>query len=214
MQGKTTYSSGWRKRGDEVSKSRQASKLSNTLKFGLPLLSGFVLALVCAWPVIKDLQTDPSIASMEKLLKTNTKMGNKLINPVLQSLDKKGAPFTIRASSATMVDQKNTSFENPSGKLSLKDGSILSFSAISGVHQKDNNVMDLNGSVRLVTNKGYDLKTNSARFFLSSSQGEGHEHTEGTGPNNETIHAQGFKISDKGDVIHFTGKVKITLPAG
>ncbi len=209
---KSPYSPGWRTRKNEIHRSRQVGKYTNVLKFALPLVSGIILSFIFIWPRIKHLQFESSVSPIEKRLKENPKLANRLINPVFESLDKNGQAFSIKANSALVMDPKCTNFEKPKGRMNLKDGSTLSFWADTGQHYKDSNILDLVGNVHLITDKGYNLLTHSAQFHLASNKGSGHDSIYGTGPNNETIHAQGFEISEKGDVFNFTGKVKITLP--
>lgn len=210
---KRTYKPGWRSKESRQSHGFVKRMMLWNLKVALPIAIACVLALIFLWPkVAKFIEDSGKPQTMERILSTNPQLENKLIGPKLESTDQKGRPFRVQAEYATNVNEENSDFVNPSGQMQLEDGSILSFTSKTGIYHKKEELLELFDDVNVKTDKGYDLKTRYMKIFLNENKGEGHEPVHGTGPTGETIDAEGFRITDKGDIIDFLGKTKITLP--
>src|SRR5258708_5438433 len=68
------------------------------LKLLLPLAILATLSMIFFWPQIENLiQRIEEPKTMERILKTNPMLENKVIHPTFESLDKKGRPFLLEA---------------------------------------------------------------------------------------------------------------------
>lgn len=211
---KKLYQPGWRtpqSRGKNLKRSRF---LVGQLKFFLPLGVLVALTFIFLWPQLTIFYaSEHHLPTMERILKTNPGLENKVIHPKFDSLDKKGRPFLVEAEYALHVTPEKTDLINPSGQIKLQDDSTLSFTAKTGFYYKETEMLELIEDVHFKTDKGYDLTTISMKLFPKENRGEGNEPVHGTGPSGETIIAEGFKITDKGDKIDFLGKTQISLPS-
>ena len=211
MQSKT-YKPGWRDRTQEKHKAHKVTQRANRLKIGLAILAGFTIAIITLWPSLKTIPNNALSQQIEQKMKRNPNIKNTVYSPKLESLDKKGRPFTVIAKYAFRIDPNNTDFDQPEGEMKLDDESTFTFKASRGHYHKGKNTLELKGNVHLTTDKGYDLYTQSAEIDLISNQGEGNAPIKGTGPSGEQIQAEGFQITDKGDNIKFKGKTSMSFP--
>jgi len=210
---KKTYRPGWRTTGSRGDPTRRNTWISSNLKVILPLAVMIILAAIFLWPRIeKMLSNKQQPKTIERILKENPLLENKVIHPKFNSLDKKGRPFLVEAEFATNLNDEKTDFVKPSGNVKLDDGSTMSFSGDTGFYHKKAEMLEVFDHVHIKTDKGYDLKTNYMKLFPKENIGEGHLPIEGHGPSGETIKAEGFKITNKGDIIEFLGKTQISLP--
>ncbi len=208
---KKGYKPGWRSSGSRGSK--ESSRLAARLKILLPLFIVAVLLSIFFWPKLEHfLKSTSQPKAIERILKENPQLENKVIHPKLDSIDKKGRPFLIEAQYATNMNDNKTEFTKPSGHIQLDDGSKMSFVGDRGYYYKQEEMMEIEDNVNVKTDKGYDLKTSYMKLFPKENSGEGDKPIHGTGPSGETIEAEGFKITNKGDIIEFLGKTKISLP--
>lgn len=209
---KKIYRPGWRTTGSRGNAGKR-SRFTGKLKIVLPLAIVIVLSLIFLWPKIVNLITHKNHPkTIERILKVNPQLEDKVINPKLDSLDKKGRPFLIEAEYARGLNDEKSEFIKPSGHIELDDGSTMSFTGERGFLHKATEMLEIFENVNVKTDKGYDLKTEYMKLFPKENIGEGDKPIHGTGPSGETITAEGFKITDKGDIIEFLGKTKISLP--
>lgn len=209
---KKNYTPGWRSQESRGNPTRRLG-VSDKLRVLLPVGIVLVLGGIFLWPKMSSFLAHRSHSKiMGQVLKANPLLEDKVINPKLDSLDKKGRPFLIEAESANNLNDPKTDFVKPSGHIQLEDGSTMTFTGEKGSYRKESDELEVFGNVHIQTDKGYDLKTEYMKLFPKQNTGEGHKPIHGIGPSGETIEAEGFKISDKGDTIEFLGKTKISLP--
>lgn len=207
------YRPGWRAASSRGGSGIKSGWFVSRLKVILPLTIIVILALIFAWPKIVKLFADHNEPkTIERILKENPLLEDKVINPKLSSLDNKGRPFLIEAQYATHLNDPVSQFIQPSGNLKLEDGSTMSFKGGRGTYYKEKEMLEVFENVSVKTDKGYDLKTDYMKLFPKDNIGEGDKPVHGLGPGGETITAEGFKITNKGDIIEFLGKTQITLP--
>lgn len=208
-----SYKPGWRSPSSRGKNQKKKNLLIAKLKISLPVAIFATLALVFIWPkLVNTFKKDQSQPIMERILKVNPQLENKVIGPKFESLDRKGRPFLVEADYALRLTPEKTELIHPKGHMTLEDGSTLSFRSKTGFYYKEEEILDLAEDVNFTTDKGYDMKTRTMRLFPKQNCGEGNEPVHGTGPSGESIHAEAFKIKDKGDKIDFLGKTLISLP--
>lgn len=206
------YKPGWRSQNSR-SNSHLSTAWAKKAKTILPIAILFSLATIFIWPKLTHLFAKKSQSQViGKVLKDNPLLEDMIINPQLDSLDKKGRPFLIQAESASNLNNKKIDFIKPSGHMQLEDGSVMNFAGDKGNYTKEEDVLEVFDNIQIQTDKGYNLKTEYMRLHPKENIGQGDKPIFGTGPSGETIEADGFKITDKGDIIEFLGKTKISLP--
>lgn len=202
-------------RSRERLRSKRMRRWVAPMKFGFPVLAVLIFALVLFWPQIKELGDEKPKSDIERIIHSKMMLENKLQQPRMKSLNKKGRAYMLQAVTATQASAEKADMSGdlstPHGEMELDDGSLLEFWAEKGHFSQQDNLLHLSGNVHIITSKGYDFRTQSAAFDFANNQGEGHEPVTGIGPTKETIEAQGFKIIGKGDEIQFTGQTRLTL---
>ncbi len=202
-------------RSHERHRSRRLRYWVAPMKYGFPLVAIAILVLVVLWPKLHFLTTEQPKDEIQKIVRSKRMLENKLQHPRMKSLNEKGRAYVLEAITATQSDHGTTELSGkltrPSGEMELDDGSLLNFTADNGYFSQQGKQLNLSGNVHVTTSKGYDFRTQSASFDFASNIGEGFEPVTGTGPTQERIEAQGFKITGKGDDIQFTGQTRLTL---
>lgn len=206
------YTPGWRDRKDEMKNFESSQRRVQFLKFAIPTVIIVLLIFTFMWPRINSWKNNSSSNNFEQKIKQNPEMKNKILNPIFESLDKSGKPVLIKSEIANQVSKNITDFENPSGKIFLDNGKWVKFWSETGKHKKDEEILDLKGNVKIVTEDGYDILTDTASILIKEKRGFGNDEVNGTGPVGETIKSEGFKLNHFNQTINFTGKTKISYP--
>lgn len=208
---KKTYRPGWR--SSESRGNKKMSSVTAKLRLLLPIAIVVVLLSIFLWPKFENMFNKiNNPKNMSKVLKENPHLENRVIHPKLDSIDKKGRPFLIEAEYATNLNENKSEFHKPTGYIKLDDGSTMSFNGDRGFYSKQEEMIELIDNVNIKTDKGYDLKTSYMKLYPKENIAEGDKTIHGVGPSGEIIEAEGFKITNKGDIIEFLGQTKITLP--
>lgn len=101
----------------------------------------------------------------------------------------------------------------PKADIALNDGTWLVMTANNGVFKEAKNTLNLNGSVNLFHDSGYELQTKKVEINLKKGLAWGNEAVQGQGPFGE-LQGQGFSLRDKGKTILFTGRSKLLIYPG
>lgn len=182
-------------------------------KLVLPLVAVALLALVWAWPNLRggDLRFRLGFSDFV----TRETAGPSMINPRYVGTDKSQQPYSITSNVArnSPADRMKIDLEVPKGDIVLNDGTWLMLSADTGVYARTAKTLDLTGGVTLFHDSGYEIRTDSAYVDLDQGTAAGDQPVHGQGPFGD-LRAEGFILLDKGKVIHFTGKSKLTIWPG
>ena len=81
---------------------------------------------------------------------------------------------------------------------------------MTGIYQPGAQQLDLFGNVELFQDKGNSFRTDTAHVDMSKGTAESNDAVEGNGPFGN-VHAEGFRIDERGDVIQFLGKSSVLL---
>ena len=98
----------------------------------------------------------------------------------------------------------------PKADVTLSDGSWLVLTANSGVYNQKRKFLNLEGAVNLFHDSGYEFNTKKADLDLKRGIAKSNQPVKGQGPFGQ-LQAEGFRIEDKGNIILFSGKSKLTL---
>ena len=186
------------------------SRFVQMMKVLLPTLAVVILVLIMAWPhfQIKDSRFRIGFAT----LKLTGNQDKSMINPRYLGTDKKTKPFSVTADIAKniMVDASVVELEMPKADMTLPDGSWLVITANTGVFDKNNKKLELRKKVNMFHDSGYEFRTSAADIDLATGIAEGNKPVSGQGPFG-SLKSEGFKLIDKGRIIHFTGKSKLIM---
>ena len=193
--------------------SRTYSKFVSLMKFLLPLAALVVIVLVIAWPHIntRDLRFRLGVT----VLTLTGSDDPSMINPRYVGTDADNQPFSITADLARNIADKSmkVTLVMPKADIMLEDGTWLVLTANDGVYSRDEKMLDLAGAVNLYHDSGYEFRTDHAAIDLTTGTAESHVPVSGQGLFGQ-LQASGFRMTNKGKVIHFLGKSKLVLYPG
>jgi lipopolysaccharide export system protein LptC len=195
-----------RRRGASVGYSR----FVHWMKVLLPTTAVIMLILIMAWPHFQ--MKDSRFRIGFTTLKLTGGQDKSMINPRFLGTDKKTKPFSVTADIAKniMVDASVVELEMPKADITLPDGSWLVLTANSGVFDKNKKMLELRKKVNLFHDSGYEFRTSAADVDLTKGLAQGNQPISGQGPFG-SLKSEGFRLIDKGRIIHFTGKSKLIM---
>ncbi len=186
------------------------SRFVTLMKICLPAGALALAGLLVLWPQmqVSDKGLRPGVASVGPRDADNLRM----VNARFAGLNKKTMPYTVTAPLATQDSPQADEIElsNPKTDITLKDGSWLAVTADKGRYFQSRQTLDLFGMVNLFHDSGYEFQSTRAHIDLVAGIAEGDQPVTGQGPFGE-LTAEGFRISDKGKTIHFTGTAKLVI---
>ncbi len=186
------------------------SRLVNFLKLTLPLVAGALVVLVAAWPHLHQPADRFKIGVSSINLEEAATV--KMVRPRFTGIDAANRPFVLTADDAVQqaTDSNVVALQSPKGDVTLTNGSWVALTGETGQYYKDLQILDLSGSVNLFHDTGYEFRTATARFDMQAGGAQGNDRVEGQGPFG-TIVAEGFRLVDKGAVVHFLGKSRLVI---
>lgn len=180
------------------------------LKIVLPATAVGLVLLVLLWPRFNA--QEQRFAIPKVVVKPEDLENLKMEMPRFVGLDSQRQPFTVTARMATQAagGGRLTELAEPKGDITLKNGSWIALEADRGIYDKEGGSLDLDGGVTLFHDRGYELRTEKARVFLTPGDAEGDQAVRGQGPDVE-LAGQGFRLEAKGERIFLTGQSRIVL---
>jgi len=169
--------------------------------------------LVVAWPHINtgDLRFRLGITVMKLAGSDDPSM----TNPRYVGTDSDNQPFSITADLARNISDQGTrvTLVMPKADITLEDGTWLVLTANDGEYSRAEKTLNLAGEVNLYHDSGYEFRTERAAIDLTAGTAASNDPVEGQGPFGR-LEASGFRMVNKGKVIHFLGRSKLTLYPG
>ncbi len=180
------------------------------LKVLLPALAVALILLVVVWPEISRDSRDFRIRVSDISLEQPDSL--TMLNARFEGVDDENRPFTLTADEATQTtnDENLIRLELPKVDVTLEDGTWLALTAREGHYRRDTQMLDLNGEVTLFHDRGFELRTQTARIDLEAGAARGADAVEGQGPFGNIV-AEGFEVLDRGARVLFTGKSRVVL---
>lgn len=143
------------------------------------------------------------------LKKDNLSMTGMIYNGVTRS----GKPFTIVADEA-LEDVKDSSFVElvrPRARMDMGSPRSLTVQSLEGLYNRQENRIDLNGSVIITRpSDGYVLTTEAAVADMQQGILESTLPVFGSGPR-ATVNAEGMVVRENGAVVIFNGRSRLVL---
>ncbi|MFM8988603.1 MAG: LPS export ABC transporter periplasmic protein LptC [Alphaproteobacteria bacterium] len=181
-----------------------------SLKILLPAAAVALVMLVLMW---SRFSPDDQRFSIPKVVVKPEDLENlKMEAPRYVGIDAQNQPFTVTARLATQGASGSplTELEEPKGDILLSAGSWIAVEARQGVYDKSAETLDLSGDVSVFHDRGYQLRTERARVFLSPGEAEGDAPVHGQGPDTE-LRGAGFRLEAKGARILLLGESRIVF---
>lgn len=187
------------------------SRFVQLLKLMSAAVALILLAAVIVWPQLRPRDGTFQIGVSESGGPEDAESLN-MVNPRYTGLDSNNLPYEVTADLASQETSKSEfiTLDNPKADMTMKDGSWLALTARSGLYGQKSQKLELSGDVNLFHDSGYEFTSRSATIDLDSGTGEGKEPAYGHGPAGE-IEGEGFRFTDKGKIITFTGKSHLIL---
>lgn len=179
-------------------------------KRALPLAAFAALALVVLWPQIAGMEEQVRVAYRKPSLTVPTGAAS-VVEPRFQGTDERGRPYTLSADAAVQeAGSSSVRLANPRGDVTLEQGSWVILQAEAGLFHRDRRMLDLTGDVAVFHDSGYEVRTDAAEVDLRAGTARGDQPVSAQGPAG-TLDAVGFSLTDRGDVVVFTGPARMLL---
>jgi lipopolysaccharide export system protein LptC len=204
----------WQPRQTSVASSvAQYSRFVGYMKVLLPSAAGVLLLLIVALPQFR--QTDDRFRIGMNLLEESTADTLNMTNARYYGTDEEGQPYSVTAANVRERpdDDPAVDLTAPQADISLTDGSWLSISARTGVYDRDQQKLSLDGNVALYQDQGNEFHTSSAHIDLEKGEASGSEPVVTQGPFG-SLNAAGFSMSETGKVVYFVGPALLVLNSG
>ena len=135
---------------DAASKHAQSIKYLRIIRYVLIFGVLMLLTILIIWPQVRQIETQPLSTSDLKALK-QAETENTLINPVFNSRDTNGRPFTVIAKEAIQNrENKHIIFlVKPNARLSTARDNPIELKAEEGVFNQSSQILTLHNNVLL-----------------------------------------------------------------
>lgn len=199
----------WMPSAGQIARHRIAVRFA---KWVLPLLGVGLLVGIAVWPEL-DRMEDRARVSFRRVIQTAPD-AVRVVDPRYQGLDEQNRPFTVTANTATQTEDPDiVDLERPRADILLTDGSWILLESETGRFDKGRNLLDLSGEVTLWQDGGNLLVTAAAQIQLREGSASGDEPVAAQGPFG-TLTSEGFRLTDRGQVVIFTGRSHAVLEGG
>ncbi len=191
-----------------LSRRSSYSRFVGVLKVLLPATAVGLIILVIAWPGFEENAT-PEVSLPEIDLQGGEV---SVLNPRWNGVDDEDRPFTVTADlvSQSKEDRNLYELELPKADMTLEDETWLALTARAGRFFYEEQQLELTGDVDMFHDQGFEIRTESASIDLKSKDAWGEEAVEGHGPAGR-LNAEGFRITQEGARILFTGKSRLIV---
>jgi lipopolysaccharide export system protein LptC len=189
------------------------SRFVRTMRIALPLGAFALLALLFAWPRLHGPDVDLITPSAEQV---NVERDGRvrLDHPRYVGEGSGTRGFTVEAEVARVdpAAPRRIELERMRAELSGSDDRDVTVEAGRAVYDREDALLDLEGGIDVVTDDGYRLHTDAAQVAIEAGLLRTHAPVEGSGPAGE-LAADRLEVSERGDVLRFSGNVRVRVPA-
>jgi len=180
------------------------------MRFVLPAVALALVAIVVIWPQFHSGKVRFHLKFAE--VSPNAAKTLSMVKPRFTGVDKGKRPYTVTAEKALQVAGGSplVDLEKPVADVTLTDGTWVALRSTEGTYNQSTGTLDLRGTVSLFQDKGYEFETTRAFLDLKDGSAHGEQPVEGQGPFGR-LTSQGFRISQHGKYVVFTGPAKLVL---
>lgn len=188
-------------------------RLFRTLRISLPTGAATIILLALFWPQLIGHNDRIDIAVPRS--GEDEQRPEAVVNATYSGVDRAGRPFTIRAQSVRNPpgEEHVLQLTQPDAQISLKDGSLLTIAAATGLYRRDSDSLDLQGDVTFRRVPDLTVRTEEATIHLGDSTASG-ERPVGATSSQGTLSGTGFRIADGGDTVFVAGPARMQVVAG
>lgn len=181
------------------------------MKRGLPMIALGMIALVLIWPNL-DFESSKYRKSVLSQLKLQDVENLTLVKATYSGADEKNRPYTVTAEKAIQASAKAdlVRLVAPAADMTLNTGKWVAITAERGEFRQKSKELSLIGQVSLFHDDGYSLTTERAEINMETGSAVSKKPVLAKGPLG-TIKSQGFKMSEKGKRITFTGRARLVI---
>lgn len=135
-----------------------------------------------------------------------------MVNPRFEGIDNENRPFSITADLASQADEQGRiiGLTQPRADVTLADGAWVALMADAGRYDRETERLELEGSVSLFHDRGFELHTSRAEIDLKEGVASGDHEVRGHGPAGELV-GEGFRVTGEGDRLILTGRSRVVL---
>jgi lipopolysaccharide export system protein LptC len=195
----------WAPSAGQMARRRFALRLAKIL---LPLAGIGLLLAIPIWPEIEGSE-DRARVSFRRVTQAAPD-AVRIIAPRYQGFDEQNRPFTVTAAAAQAEGPDILELDEPRADT---DGSWVLLESRHGRFDKGANRLDLSGEVTLWHDGGNMLVTERATIALSEGTAWGDRPVAAQGPFG-TLTSEGFRLTERGQVVLFTGRARAVLEGG
>lgn len=190
------------------------SRLVRWMKIALPIVGLLLVAAIFLAGRERGDRLDPGTAAGMAAMST----GMRIDNPRFSGVTDAGDPFVVIADSAEPEGAvpNRIDLENPVGELQMSERGVT-VTADRGVLFRDEEQVNLEGDVVLVTSDGYRVEAPAVRVYLETKTAVAPERMRAIGPNGsiEADSVQLVRGDDDALTVRFEGDVRVDWrPAG
>jgi lipopolysaccharide export system protein LptC len=176
-------------------------------KRALPVVALALLCSIALWP---EISRDTARARLSFQRGGFEVESGQVVNAHYNGVDERNRPYTMTAATAHQNGPERVDLVEPKADIQLESGSWLMVQAHKGVFIQHTNQLDLSDDVTLYRDDGMTLHTSSAAIDLKAGAAAGSDMVHIEGPFG-TVDAQGFTLTDRGNLIRFTGPGRLVL---
>lgn len=183
------------------------------LKWLLPAAAVVLLAAIALWPEF-DRSEDRGRLSFRRLT-GGVPDAMRVVNPRYDGMDELQRPYTVTASIAAQqgADPNIVALTAPRADMTLAGGEWIMLESDDGRFVRNTNILDLWGRVTLFHDNGTTMLTERAHIELNAGSAEGDAPVAAQGPFG-TLVSEGFRLTERGAVVVFTGRARTVLEGG
>ena len=192
---------------EQIDAASRYSRFVALMRWALPVAAVLMLLALLVWP-----NANGDVADLP-----TTSMGlREMTNLRYSGINAKNEPMVVTATRAIQQGDMNQAIdlENVKGELTRANGGWVRLQSLAGRYNQQTSRVTLTGEVHLTDSDGYDVVTELAEIDLKdSAEAWGDKPVNGRGPQGN-IRANGFRITDEGKTVVFTGRSRLVLPQG
>ncbi|MEC8727027.1 MAG: LPS export ABC transporter periplasmic protein LptC [Pseudomonadota bacterium] len=184
------------------------------MRYALPVVAGVVFLLLVILPELTPKPDRFALGISD--LNVEIDGGQRVVNARFTGVDSENRPFSITADSVVQDKDAGSGVKlsRPKADVTLPSESWVAIAAPNGTFWRKREVLNLVGGVDLFHDKGYEFRTQDASIDFRNGDASGDKPVQGQGPFG-TISAEGFRITDSGGRIFFSGKSTLVIfPTG